>query len=364
MGINPRMATLFGMLALGVLIWTDYLNAGMYKYQDENGVWHFTDTPRDASIDYDEMETTGHTAPGGIDLIQKWHLNDSTLTPLEAAVKTTVLIKSPAGHGTGFFITEKGYILTNKHVIRGDTRQIKTAQKAHEEYTHQISAAKKTIEAETSRLEKAKEHLQKYQRQIRRFRKPSVRELAQSRSEMAQQQIQAWEQQLNQQKERFKKRVGEFTELKEDFDGKVSLLRRSYSYPILLADKSEAFAYWIAESRTLDLALLKLNGYRTPVLSPTKIGYGTQGETVYAIGNPINLRNSVTRGIISGFEGDFIKTDAKIYPGNSGGPLVNASGRVLGINTFKRLTRQFEGLGFAIPIHRAMAEFEPHIPKD
>jgi S1-C subfamily serine protease len=61
-------------------------------------------------------------------------------------------------------------------------------------------------------------------------------------------------------------------------------------------------------------------------------------------------------------KGGFIQTNAQIYPGNSGGPLVTADGRVLGINTFKRLTRKFEGLGFAIPIKVAIDEFAAHLP--
>ena len=109
----------------------------------------------------------------------------------------------------------------------------------------------------------------------------------------------------------------------------------------------------MAESQTLDLALLKLNGYRTPVLSPAENSYGTQGETVYAIGNPIDLRNSVSRGIISGFEGGFLKTDAKIYPGNSGGPLVNLAGEVIGITSAKIAQVGVEGMGYAISIDTA-----------
>jgi len=48
---------------------------------------------------------------------------------------------------------------------------------------------------------------------------------------------------------------------------------------------------------------------------------------------------------------------ARIYPGNSGGPLVSEEGEVLGVNTFKKLTCQYEGLGFAIPVQAALKEF-------
>jgi S1-C subfamily serine protease len=62
--------------------------------------------------------------------------------------------------------------------------------------------------------------------------------------------------------------------------------------------------------------------------------------------------------VISGFQGTFVKTNAQIYPGNSGGPLVTAQGHVIGINTFKKITHKFEGLGFAISIKVALDAFD------
>ena len=111
-------------------------------------------------------------------------------------------------------------------------------------------------------------------------------------------------------------------------------------------------------SKDHDLALLKVDGYTTPFLTPEDPFASAQGEPVYAIGNPVKLRNSVTAGVVSGFEGVFVKTNAQIYPGNSGGPLVTAQGRVIGINTFKKLTHKFEGLGFAISINVALDTFD------
>jgi S1-C subfamily serine protease len=87
------------------------------------------------------------------------------------------------------------------------------------------------------------------------------------------------------------------------------------------------------------------------------------GERVIAIGNPYNLYQTVTTGIISGlkrslffpsarFYGNIIQTDAAINPGNSGGPLVNYKGHVIGINTAK-LANNAQNIGFAIPINLA-----------
>jgi len=87
------------------------------------------------------------------------------------------------------------------------------------------------------------------------------------------------------------------------------------------------------------------------------------GECVLAIGNPFNLSQTVTAGIVSAkgranvgiaeYE-DFLQTDAAINPGNSGGPLVNLKGEVVGINTaIATSTGQYAGIGFAIPINMA-----------
>jgi serine protease Do len=81
------------------------------------------------------------------------------------------------------------------------------------------------------------------------------------------------------------------------------------------------------------------------------------GEWVIAIGNPLGLDHTVTLGIVSakgrtGFGGqfdDFLQTDAAINPGNSGGPLLNAQGKIVGINTL--VLERTQGLSFAIPIN-------------
>ncbi|MCA9126012.1 MAG: trypsin-like peptidase domain-containing protein [Planctomycetales bacterium] len=88
------------------------------------------------------------------------------------------------------------------------------------------------------------------------------------------------------------------------------------------------------------------------------------GDWVLAIGSPFMLESSVSAGIISGtnryrdlsesVSGEFLQTDAAINPGNSGGPLVDLNGRVIGVNTaISSRSGGFEGIGFAIPIHRA-----------
>jgi serine protease Do len=116
-----------------------------------------------------------------------------------------------------------------------------------------------------------------------------------------------------------------------------------------------------------DIAVLKIEAAN---LSPATFGDSEQlqvGDVVLAIGNPFGVGQSVSRGIVSalgrgvgiGPVEDFIQTDAAINPGNSGGALLDAEGRVVGINT-AILSRSggFAGVGFAIPINlvRSVAE--------
>jgi len=94
----------------------------------------------------------------------------------------------------------------------------------------------------------------------------------------------------------------------------------------------------VGVSREIDLALLKVDGVKLTALPVANYRNLRQGETVFALGSPQGLRNSVTHGVISAVARQtdpdspmvYIQTDAPINPGNSGGPLVNSSGEVVG----------------------------------
>jgi serine protease Do len=114
----------------------------------------------------------------------------------------------------------------------------------------------------------------------------------------------------------------------------------------------------IGVTTELDLALLKVDDMKLPALPLATYSSVRQGETVFAFGSPIGLRNSLTHGLISSVARQvdpdspliYIQTDAPINPGNSGGPLVNIRGEVVGVNTFiMSQSGGSDGLGFAIP---------------
>ena len=118
-----------------------------------------------------------------------------------------------------------------------------------------------------------------------------------------------------------------------------------------------------------DLAILRIPGFDLPALKLGNSDNVKVGSTAYAIGNPLGLEESVTRGIVSSIRvGDdgtkVIQTDSAVSPGNSGGPLINEDGEVIGIVTFK--VRGGESLNFAVPINyaRALLDFETLITLD
>ena len=122
-----------------------------------------------------------------------------------------------------------------------------------------------------------------------------------------------------------------------------------------LPDKRIFAAELVGKDQETDVALLKVRGKDLPTVEFGNSDELKVGQKVAAIGNPFGLESSITTGIVSAKNRargktvyrDFIQTDANVNPGNSGGPLVNLNGEVVGMNTF--ILAQSEGLGFSIP---------------
>ncbi len=134
---------------------------------------------------------------------------------------------------------------------------------------------------------------------------------------------------------------------------------------VRLHDGREVEAKLIGSDPQSEVAIIKIEGDDFPVVELGDSAELAIGQFVIAIGNPFGLSESVTFGTVSALRRsnigitdyeEFIQTDAAINPGNSGGPLVDASGRVIGINTaiYSRSGGHM-GIGFAIPINMARA---------
>ncbi len=356
--------------------------AKIYKYQDENGDWHYTDTPIDVEGDVKPMGDGGDSPGDGSEpahenapivgdwsnLKEKLSAFRSPKNSIEKATLGTVFVRTPAGSGTGFFVTDDGYIITNRHVLVGARKSVDAlAEKGRN----------MQIENAESRLEYEKKKLERYEESIDAGRQELYRRMDEADSledeyarEMQHLKIQSELDRLESQEELLARKREALWEVEREIqrvrDNQIlssGTKPLEESYKISLIDKTEYYAHLVTASDDWDLALLKLDGYRTPFLESADSRAIAQGEAVYAIGNPIVLKHSVSAGVLSGHEEGYIKTDAKIYPGNSGGPLVTEQGEVIGINTFKRLTHNFEGLGFAIPMDTAMDEFRTFLKR-
>ena len=130
---------------------------------------------------------------------------------------------------------------------------------------------------------------------------------------------------------------------------------------VTLTDKREFKAKLLGMDKRTDVAVVKIEARDLPKLPLGDSSKVRVGEWVLAIGSPFGLENTVTAGIVSAKSRDtgdylpFIQTDVAVNPGNSGGPLLNTAGQVIGINSqiFSR-SGGYMGISFAIPIDEAM----------
>ncbi|MGI0484494.1 S1C family serine protease [Pantanalinema rosaneae CENA516] len=141
----------------------------------------------------------------------------------------------------------------------------------------------------------------------------------------------------------------------------------AFSVKADLYDGSTRTGRVMKRDATSDIALVKLEGEATHIsgLPICQTNAVKVGESVVAIGNPLSYTNSVTQGVVSGFRTtasrNLIQTDAAVNPGNSGGPLLNRFGAVIGIVTEKIASRGVEGLGFAVPIAESLQKLNVQI---
>jgi serine protease Do len=132
---------------------------------------------------------------------------------------------------------------------------------------------------------------------------------------------------------------------------------------VRLTDRREFKAKVVGVDKQSDIAVLKIDARSLPTVKLGKSAEANVGEWVVAIGSPFGFDNSVTAGIVSAKSRplpdssyvNFIQTDVAVNPGNSGGPLFNLAGEVIGINSqiYSR-NGGYQGISFAIPIEVAL----------
>lgn len=256
-------------------------------------------------------------------------------TAIERARNATVFIKTSWGSGSGFFISDNGLIITNKHVLQMQEKELNTLTANANKFAKLLGKEEKTLRYLKSQVPQVRD--QEMRLQIKEDIREREREYA------------------------------KYKGLHEELLNKISDIETASptdDVEIILIDGSS----WTVESVILsdqhDLALISISAYGSPYLATSRTARD-QGQKVYTVGNPHGLRHTVTSGIISGYRTyngvALLQTDAPINPGNSGGPLVDEAGRVLGVNTM--IIRDTEGIGFAIPMKSVFEEFGNYLPE-
>jgi serine protease Do len=317
----------------------------------------------------------------------------SEKTPAEKAIpsgaidqvcKATVTVKTAIAQGSGFFITDTGYILTNRHVIAKPeplaTNLQNDLQRRHShlqkgldlmyEMEIKLGQLEHSLKIQEQEVDRAKESVTDTERQIASPNSlPSLRETLESQRRVYYGKMEIKEQVLKQYNElrgkyeRLKAVVQAFQDDLTRREQEFSKVIYERAYKVVLSDGNEYVAYKVMESANYDLGLLKLDGVKTPCVEigdPRRIERGTR---VFAIGSPLGYRESVTSGVFSAYREDvgMLQTSAQINPGNSGGPLVTEDGKVIGINTKKLVRVDVEAMSFSIPIDVALEELRPYI---
>lgn len=338
--------------------------AEVYKYQDEHGRWQYTDRPR-PGVSPAEAVLPRPAAPSGPprDLHAALRTRFAPRTPVQEATLGTVTIQTPLGVGSGFFISPVGHVLTNRHVIQLPESARVALQKALDEAGQALERRQQQLSWRDRELNAFRQELDQFAAALRSLPEGATKAARQAYFQSRQEQYQALRREWADQQRELRAAEAQYTTERRALDWKQAVAGVRTTFTIRVKDGSELTATLVAVSATHDLALLKVEGYRTPALRPAMLHEVRQGGSVYAIGSPLGLQDSVSAGVVSGLAAGFLRTDARIYPGNSGGPLVLSDGRVVGINTMKEITEKFEGIGYAIPMDTALQEFARELPR-
>ena len=249
---------------------------------------------------------------------------------IEKATMATVFIRTPWSVGSGFFVNDGCYIVTNRHVVVFDRGEIEAINQQLREQEAFIEKEERFLEDfEVDMYNKDETYQQKY--------KPR----------------------LEKRKERLEQVKIEYENARSKMD-EIQMSASAGQFMVTLIDNREFAAQLSQVSENLDLALLSINEVNCPCIQPDLNPSLEQGQKVYTIGSPIGLQHTVTSGIVSGlrkYKGNvYIQTDAPINPGNSGGPLIDMNGKIIGVNTM--VAKNAVGIGFAMPIKTVFDEFD------
>jgi len=331
------------------------VSADLYKYQDKYGKWHFTDKPP-KNKSTTAVATSSSSQAAKADLLDDLQQKFKPVSKVDEATLAVVTVKTSGGSGSGFFVTADGYIITNRHVVRPATSsQSKDVEELLARRKEQLADYKLDLEDDAERLKDARRNIDENREYMKSGRASASQK---SQYDRYVKRYQKNKRQHDANTSQFRKLEREYKKAKSEFGFSTSLSNFSRNFTIRLKGGKTLKARLVKISKDYDLALLKLDNYTTPFLTLSAGQHPRQGTRVFAIGSPLGITDSLTSGIITKSARDYLFTDTRILPGNSGGPLIDAEGNVIGVNTAViSPNQQVDGLGVAIYAARIRGEF-------
>ncbi len=324
--VEPTKPKNKGLVLIGLLVLVAVLGSGLTFLRSQKAAEGHTGLESQHLGSQKASDREG--LPTGMNLIEQLQTANPPDNQVERVVNSTVFIQTPWGEGSGFIVDESCRIVTNSHVVRLSEDQVRDLDAYLADLRVKADKVRKIID-------KNQDSYDRYQQGELRL-SPGVTE----------EEIEA---KMVEDKEKY----AEFLKEIDASERRLDRNRYDSSLKVILSDGTEIDATTEHVDDEFDIAIVRVFGeYVCPSVVFGSSEKLRRGETLYTIGNPLGLRHVVTAGVFSGMVEvngmDMLQSDAPINPGNSGGPLIDADGKVVGVNTLKLMNS--DGIGFAIPI--------------